>query len=163
MADPQPRRSTRSIPDKVRAPNAQALRNGYAAFNATEVIPQAGGGNDTDVTLSVNGTDYPGSSGTGVHAEMVALAAALAAVGSVTALKEIAGKTVDCTDKPVCYRCSIILGLLEFAPQTEHTQKTKSGMGQTQWVLNEALRDALFAEYGKLDDVLNNASNVDKL
>lgn len=163
MADPQPRRSTRNIANKVREPNAQTLRNGYLAFNAGEVTPQAGGGNATQVTLVVNGVNYVGNSGTGVHAEMNAVAAALAAAGNLNALRQIAGKTVDCRAKPCCYRCSIVLGLLGFSPQTHHTTKTRRGMGQTQWVLSEALREALFEEYGNLYEALNNASNIDEV
>jgi hypothetical protein len=73
------------------------------------------------------------------------------------------GKTVACTAKPCCYRCSIVLGLLGFAPRTAATRKAQSGMGSTQWVLQEPLKSALTRRYGDIQTLLSNFSNVTKL
>jgi hypothetical protein len=143
-----------------------ALRAGYNAFNATETDDTKSGTTTTAAVLTIQDIPYAGKSGNG-HAEMDALNDMLIGKGGTAEdLEEIrttAGKTVTCTTKPCCYRCSVVLGLLGFAPSSAATRKTSSGMGSTQWVLQEPLKSVLTARYGDIQTLLSGFSNANDL
>ena len=161
-AAPASRRSTRTRTAKKTVDRAE-LRDGYNAFDATETSDTTSGTTTTTATLTIDGEDYAGTSGAG-HGEMNGLNQALIANGGdLDALMALPGKTVACEDKPVCFRCSIVLGLTGFEPSTSATQKTPSGMGSTQWVLPQPLRGALQGKFGDMQTELSNYPNVKRL
>ncbi|MEL6998531.1 MAG: hypothetical protein AAFP68_09750, partial [Pseudomonadota bacterium] len=153
---------TKTVP-KV-TPNRQTLWNGYIAFAANETTQTTGGGNDTSATLLIGSIRYGGSSTSVCHAEMDALNDILIGNGDdLQAVIAHADKKVECEAKPCCYRCSVVLGLLGFAPFDEKTLKTAKGMGQTQWVLPSPLKEELGKIYGDIANFLSNFSNATKL
>lgn len=163
MSSVPPRRSTRTRRVVV-APNRQVLRQGFDAFGAETTDQTSGGGNTTTAILTVSGIAYPGSSTGPCHAEMSALNDVLIRNGGN--LDDVIShnlKTVSCTAKPCCYRCSIVLGLLGFRPATPQTKKTCSGMGSTQWVLPVPLADRIKERYGDIVTLLASFRNIDLL
>ncbi|UCC53939.1 MAG: hypothetical protein JSV68_08185 [Anaerolineaceae bacterium] len=158
-----PPRSTRTKKVVVH-PNRQILREGFAAFQAQTTTQTKGGGNSTTAILTVSGIPYYGTSESVSHAEMDALNKLLIAHGG--SLDDIIShnvKTVACTAKPCCYRCSIVLGLLRFKAATDSTKKTESGMGSTQWVLPRPLSEKITERYGDIVTLLDFYSNVREL
>jgi hypothetical protein len=158
--------TTRTLRDR-KAPRVIAdkgtLRDGYKAFAASESEDTKSGTMTTTAILTADGSEYTGNSGKG-HAEMDALNQMLVANGkNLAALLELDGKTVTCTAKPCCYRCSVVLGLLGFAPSSAETKKTASGMGSTQWALPDPLGSVLKAKYGDIQTLLSSFSNAGKL
>lgn len=162
-AEEAPRRSTRARAEAPVTANRDTLRAGYNAFNAAEASDTKSGTTTTTAVLRIGEIPYTGASGNG-HAEMDALNDILIGNGDdLSAVRAHAAKTVECTAKPCCYRCSVVLGLLGFAPYTAATRKTRSGMGSTQWVLPEPLRSALARVYGDIQTLLSGFSNVNEL
>jgi hypothetical protein len=164
---PEPRYSMRarnsSTSNNAASPIRQTLITGWDAFKAAESTNTKSGTTETNAVLNYNGKDYPGKAGAG-HAEMKALADILAGEKSLDAIiKNTVAKTVECTAKPCCYRCSIVLGLLGFKAKDDKTMKTKSGMGGTQWYMASDLATALEKAYPGIFDVLNVKSNYDDL
>ncbi len=158
-----PRRSTRTKTTTVQV-DRNTLRDGYLRFRASERFVTTGGGTITHVVLRVDGVDYPGSSQSPYHAEMDALEAALKAKGGrLEELVKSADKTVHCTAKPCCYRCSVVLGLLGFRARDANTTKAPSGMGSTEWTLPSTLKACLAVEYGDIQALLPGFSNVNRL
>ena len=41
--------------------------------------------------------------------------------------------SIFCEEKPCCYYCSAMMGLLGIVPRTSQTRKNKKRMGKTQW------------------------------
>jgi len=161
MADLE--RPRRNLVKKIQVAS-NTLHTGYRDFTAPEVIKKKSGLNNTNASVTVGGHTYNGSSEDIGHAEMDAINQAIAAQGitDLDTLIGIAGKTVTCVGKPVCYRCSIMLGLLGFAPAGQ-TTKTASGMGQTQWVLPGSLNELVLKKYGDIVGFLAYASNIDEV
>ncbi|MCB2134355.1 MAG: hypothetical protein KDE08_00160 [Rhodobacteraceae bacterium] len=156
----RPKRNIKAAPPKV---DHNTLRNGYIALNAGETANVAGGPPVTVSTLSGGGANYAGSSAGDGHAEMDALNQMLAVHNDLDTIIALAGKTVDCRSKPICYRCAIVLGLLGFQPANNQTLKTRQGMGQTQWYLPEPLRTKITEKYGDLAATLHQFPNIGKL
>jgi hypothetical protein len=164
---PEPRYSMRarnsSTSNNAASPIRQTLITGWNTFKAKESTNTKSGTTETYAVLNYNGKDYPGKAGAG-HAEMKALVDILADAKSLDAIKDDKTvKTVECTGKPCCYRCSIVLGLLGFKAKDDKTMKTKSGMGGTQWYMAPDLATALEKAYPGIFDVLNVKSNFDDL
>lgn len=144
--------------------NRSTLASGWTAFAAQETDVTTSGTTATAVTLYMGVIPYAGSSASTSHAEMDALNDILIGMGdSLDDVIAYPNKTVDCTAKPCCYRCSIILGLLGFSARTGGTKKTRRGMGQTQWVLPSPLREKIAERWGDVSGLLSQFSNVDKL
>lgn len=153
------RRSSRKKAKKTKLDRSQ-LRAGYAAFRAVETKDTKSGTQDTTATLSVSGISYVGSSKSPGHAEMDALNDIL--IGNGDSLDDVIAhdnKTVSCTAKPCCFKCSIVLGLLGFGPASGATLKTRSGMGGTQWVLQSPLKEKIEERYGDIVDYFYNIPN----
>lgn len=161
------RRGTRNRGTAARAVNREELKLGYSNFPAQETDDRFSGTKDTSVTMVVS--TYGSSSGTSHHtghAEMDALNALLTSHPNMMddwpAFLALT-KTIKCDTKPCCYRCSVVLGLLNFAPAGSTTRKTSSGMGQTQWVLPEPLNTHLKGHFGNIAELLEHYSNVSYL
>jgi len=160
-AEAAPRRSSRVKRVRVVA-RKSVLTGGFDDFGAGLSSETKGGGSTTAVVLRIGRRAFNGSSGAG-HAEMNALNDALETLGSLGAIRAARSKTVACTAKPCCYRCSIVLGLLGFRAHSQHTKKTRSGMGSTQWVLPQPLKGALEDDYGDIQTLVAVAGNIDNL
>lgn len=165
-ADPDPQASGSGRPKRNKVVKIQAqastIASGYAAFEAEESSDSGDGSQSTAVTLWVSGKPYEGATGVGGHAEMNALLKVLADLGDLDTVIATGGKTVECTAKPCCYRCSVVLGLLGFSAHSDDTTKTRSGMGGTQWAMPADLKRAVMAKYGDVGELMSFYGNVDK-
>lgn len=163
--EPNPvRRSSRARKPGAVVLNPAQLREGYENFGAEETPDTSSGENDTSVQLIVNGQTFSGFSKSTSHAEIDALNKILTDKHwSLDELIAVQNKTVKCEQKPCCYRCSIVLGLLGFQPVSNTTRKTASGMGQTQWTLPTPLGDEMRAKYGDIVRLLSCYGNLDEM
>jgi hypothetical protein len=112
---------------------------GYEAFVANPFrsgIDTSSGDESCDAELYYGATDNRiyGNSGGG-HAEMNALELFLknACMYNAGTFNNSFPITIFCEEKPSCYYCSAMMGLLGIAARTSATRKIKKRMGKAQW------------------------------
>jgi hypothetical protein len=162
-----PRRSSRTKIKPKPSVTRPTLKQGYYDFRAEETDDSGDGSYSTAVVLAIGAQSSYNGTSNGIHAEMDALNQMLTAYQGTGTLEEFISdttKTVSCTSKPCCFRCSVVLGLFKFRPAADTTKKIKKGMGLTEWFLPEGVKTALNETYGtSIQDTLNSFSNIDKL
>jgi len=125
------------------------IRPGCSHLAAT--IQRAKKAESTSVRLKIKSTWYDGETGKGHgHAEMDALHEYIGAQGgvdnAVAHFKRARGLVVECTKKPVCVRCTLVLKTLGFEC-SEDTVWGVDPMGSTEWGASMNVK-AFLQEYG---------------
>lgn len=122
-------------PAKFGATDPDTAKQGFDDFDAPVSDEGGDGSQSTSVRLRlVDGdktVDIAGTTGSGCgHAEMHALHQALTTHRAL--FESASSRTLTCTEKPCCFQCSVILGLLDI-DAGEATNKSKKPMGSTEW------------------------------
>jgi len=130
-------------------PASPRIRAGVSPRAAA--IQRAKSSESTSVRLKIKDTWYEGATGKGHgHAEMDALHEYIDAQGgvdnAVAHFKRARGLVVECTEKPVCVRCTQVLKTLGFAC-SEDTKWGSDSMGSTEWGASMNVK-AFLAKYG---------------
>jgi hypothetical protein len=129
---------------------AEQLETGYDAFKATETSASGSLTQDCQASLTYvltnettsDHTDGDTKNGRG-HAEMDAIHQfSVNKCRKDLATFTGATKSVSCTDRPCCVRCSAVMGLLSIRAETG-TMKTRSTKGSTEWCVSPDVRDLL--------------------
>lgn len=116
------------------------LINSFGAFTA-RIQYGSDGRQDTNARLYINGCDYiDGRSGCG-HAEMDALNKYFIQYNQAMTLTSYSQLSIECTSKPICCKCAIILGLFNISAKTGETYKSNKAMGSILWTLPTKVLD----------------------
>jgi hypothetical protein len=112
---------------------------GYGQFAANDFragIDMSSGEQNCDAELYYSAADTRiyGTTGSG-HAEMNALEAFLknACQYNAATFGNSFPISIFCEEKPCCYYCSAMMGLLGISARTSNTRKVGTRMGSTQW------------------------------
>jgi len=140
---------------------AQFILNGFDNFNATE-SSEGDGKNATAIKLKIGKRVYPGATGLNHgHAEMDALYDFCKEHGddAIAEFKKAKVKTISCTKKPCCVKCSAIMGHLGFRPAAG-TNKTYHTMGGTEWGVDPIVKKFIAAYASVSEDTITGMGNV---
>jgi len=130
-------------------PPSPGIRAGLSPLAAT--IQRAKSSESTSVRLKIKDTWYEGATGKG-HGpgEMGALHEYIDGQGgadsAVAHFRRARGLLVECTEKPVCVRCTLVLKTLGFAC-SDGTKWGSDSMGSTEWGASMNVK-AFLKEYG---------------
>jgi hypothetical protein len=140
----------------IKDPVGNFITTNWDAFNGEKLV-----GGDGAESCEVNlfyavkpvTTGYfviKGSTGKGYgHAEMHALHQLLVEIG--VAAFDNYDVRIDCTKKPCCARCSVVLGFLGVKVANGATKKSNKCMGSTQWGVSMKVRELIKAKGGEKD------------